>query len=91
MSNIIKLWVYKYDKGIKQKDRKALEHSSGFKNGYICICNLKKKKKQQQGMAGNTNPLTQDYLVWVKTELGNFMTYNSHVNEEKKKQPMTLM
>ena len=49
------------------------------------LATLKKKQQKKQGMAGNTNPLAQDYLVWVKSELGNFMTYNSYVNEETKK------
>ena len=29
----------------------------------------------EQGIAGNTNPLSQDYLVWANIELGNVMTY----------------
>ena len=33
----------------------------------------------KQGLAGDTNPFAQDY-----TELGNFMTYNSYMNEETK-------
>ena len=31
-------------------------------------------KYNVQGIAGDTNPLAQDYLVWANTELGNFMT-----------------
>ena len=38
----------------------------------------------QQGIADNTNPLAQDYLVWANTELGNFMTHNSYMDEETK-------
>ena len=43
-----------------------------------------KLTQTQQGIAGDTNPLAQDYLVWVNTELGNFMAYNSYMNEETK-------
>ena len=37
-----------------------------------------------QSIAGDTNPLAQDYLVWANTELGNVMSYKSYVNEETK-------
>ena len=42
------------------------------------------KTSFKQGNTGDTTPLTEDYLVWANTELGNFMTYtcNSYVNEE---------
>ena len=42
------------------------------------------KYNQKQGIAGNTNSLAQDYLVWANTDLGNFMTHSSYMNEETK-------
>ena len=38
----------------------------------------------KQGIAGDTYPLAQAYFVWANTELGNFMTYNSYMNEDTK-------
>ena len=41
---------------------------------------------RKQGIAGDTNPLAQDYLVWANTELGNVMTYENYMNQETKSQ-----
>ena len=38
----------------------------------------------KQGITGDTTPLAQDYFVWANIELGNFMTYNTYMNEETK-------
>ena len=54
---------------------------------YACNNNLfprENKVRFKQGIAGDTNPLAQDYLVRGNTKLGNSMTYNSYVNEETK-------
>ena len=43
------------------------------------------KNINKEGFEGDTNPLTQDYLMWANTELGNSMTHNSYMNEETKR------
>ena len=50
-------------------------YQSGLDNSYPSC---------KQGIAGDTDPLAQDYLVWANTELANFMSYNSYMNEETK-------
>ena len=55
-----------------------------FRQTFHPLQKEKKKHKLKQGITGDTKSLAQDYLVWVYTELGNFMTYNSYVNEETK-------
>ena len=37
----------------------------------------------EQGIAGDTNSLVENYFKWANIDLGNFMTYNSYVNEKK--------
>ena len=46
-------------------------YQSGLDNSYPSC---------KQGIAGDTDPLAQDYLVWANTELANFMSYNSYMS-----------
>ena len=44
----------------------------------------------EQGIAGDTNSLVENYFKWANIDLGNFMTYNSYVNEKNKQKVCDL-
>ena len=48
------------------------------------VSSVQHRSNTQQGIAGDTNTLSQDYLVWANTDLVKFMTYNSYVSEDTK-------
>ena len=49
----------------------------------VCVC-CTKELFVLEDIYNKASQAIQIHLVWANTELGNFLTYNSNVNEEKK-------